>query len=99
MVSFASCLTLKKLAVTYLVVKKYFRLPDGGMTGEGYAVNNNYQTLPKLYFGTISSISNRYGTATFTMSSLETAISEIITASQPSLLATLDYMSDYGTGE
>ena len=89
---------VRTLAGNKNIQKVYFRLPDGGMYGDGYDVTGS-QSLLKLYFGSISSISNTYGTAAFSLSDLVTAIGQIITIRAPASLSTLDYMSDYGTGD
>jgi hypothetical protein len=66
--------------------------------GSGYAITG-YESLRSLYFGSISSITNQPKTATFTLATLKQALSEIITARQPSRVRTLDYMSDYDAGD
>ncbi|KAM0752192.1 hypothetical protein T439DRAFT_312308 [Meredithblackwellia eburnea MCA 4105] len=78
--------------------KVWFRLPDGDVDGSGYA-STNYQTLRELYFGSITSISSTDGTSSFTLATLQTAISEILTARQPSRVRTLDYLSDFDGGD
>ncbi|BGP43897.1 hypothetical protein JCM10449v2_007954 [Rhodotorula kratochvilovae] len=78
--------------------KVYFRLPDGGWDTGGF-VNTQWQTLRGLYFGTISSITNQPGDATFTLNTLKQAIGQILAARQPNRVRTLDYLSDYGGGD
>ena len=80
------------------VQRVWLRLPDGNMDGTGFSRNGG-QSLLKLYYGSINSISNRYGTATFSMVDLITALTQIIVARAPATIATLDYLSDYGIGD
>ena len=61
--------------------------------------STGYQSLRNLYFGSISSIRNQPGTATFTLSSLKRALGEILTARQPSWVRTLDNLSDFDAGD
>ncbi|KPV72998.1 uncharacterized protein RHOBADRAFT_1704, partial [Rhodotorula graminis WP1] len=76
----------------------FFRLPDGGWDTGGFAATS-FQTLRGLYFGSISSITNQPGDATYTLTTLKQAISQIIAARQPSRVRTLDYLSDFGGGD
>ncbi|GAA5913245.1 hypothetical protein JCM8208_003245 [Rhodotorula glutinis] len=76
----------------------FFRLPDGGWDTGGFA-STGFQTLRKLYFGSISTITNQPGDATYTLATLKQAISQIIAARQPSRVRTLDYLSDFGGGD
>ncbi|KAM0756053.1 hypothetical protein T439DRAFT_283260, partial [Meredithblackwellia eburnea MCA 4105] len=80
------------------VQKVWFRLPDGDVDGTGYAPTG-YETLRELYFGSISQITNVPGTSTYTLATLKLAISQILTARQPTIVRTLDYMSDYDAGD
>lgn len=80
------------------VQKVWFRLPDGDVDGTGYAATG-YQTLRELYFGSISSITNQPGYSTYTMSTLQLALSQILTARQPTIVRTLDYLSQYDGGD
>lgn len=76
----------------------WFRLPDGDVDGTGYSATG-YETLRELWFGSISSITTQPGTATFTLATLSQAISQILSARQPSFLRTLDYLSQYDAGD
>jgi len=51
------------------------------------------------YFGSISSIRNTPGTASFTLATLKQAITEIITARSPNQVRTLDYLSEFDCGD
>ncbi|GAA5869289.1 hypothetical protein JCM8547_005186 [Rhodosporidiobolus lusitaniae] len=89
---------VKTLVSKPQIQKMFFRLPDGQIEGEGVAVTG-YQSLRRLYFGTISSISSIDGVSSFTLSNLRTAIAQIITARQPTVVRSLDHLSDYDSGD
>ncbi|GAA5839874.1 hypothetical protein JCM9279_005192 [Rhodotorula babjevae] len=76
----------------------FFRLPDGGWDTGGFSATG-FQTLRGLYFGSISSITNQPGDATYTLATLKQAISQILAARQPARVRTLDYLSDFGGGD
>lgn len=59
----------------------------------------SYQTLRGLYFGTISSITNQPGDATYTLATLKQAVSQILAARQPARVRTLDHLSDFDGGD
>lgn len=80
------------------VQKVFFRLPDGNLAGQGYAVTG-YQSLRSLYFGTIPSISSISGDATYTLATLKQAIGQILTARKPVNIRTQDYLSAYDGGD
>ncbi|KAM0751772.1 hypothetical protein T439DRAFT_313138 [Meredithblackwellia eburnea MCA 4105] len=90
--------TIRTLVGAPQIQKVWFRLPDGDVDGSGYAATG-YETLRELYFGSIQSITNQPGTATYTLATLKLAISQILTARQPSFVRTLDYLSDYDAGD
>jgi hypothetical protein len=64
------------------------------MQGQGFGVNGG-QSLIKAYSGSSSTITNRYGD-TWAFSDLMSALSTIIGNRQADVVATLDYLSDYG---
>ena len=68
------------------------------MDGSGYGVTG-YQSLRALYFGNLGSITAQDGSATWTMSSLKTALGQIIQARKPANIRTLDHLSDYDAGD
>ena len=57
------------------------------------------QSLEKLYFGTLGSVSNLLGTATYTKATLMQALKEILIARAPINVRTLNYLSDYDSGD
>ncbi|GFZ52423.1 LOW QUALITY PROTEIN: hypothetical protein JCM24511_10196 [Saitozyma sp. JCM 24511] len=70
----------------------FIRLPDGGVGGNGFPATG-------LYFGQIHSIDSIDGEATFTVSSLREALSQILVARAPQNVRTLDYLSDFDCGD
>ncbi|GEM11351.1 hypothetical protein Rt10032_c14g5368 [Rhodotorula toruloides] len=89
---------IRTLEATPNVQKVFFRLPDGNLAGQGYAVTG-YESLRSLYFGTIPTISSISGDATYTLATLKQAIGQILTARQPTYLRTQDYLSAYDGGD
>ncbi|KAL8280797.1 hypothetical protein RQP46_006801 [Phenoliferia psychrophenolica] len=90
--------TVRTLVDAPHIQKVWFRLPDGGINGLGNAATG-YQSLRELYFGSISSITSQPGTSTFTLATLKTAVGQILTARQPVNVRTLDYLSDFDSGD
>ncbi|GAA5837713.1 hypothetical protein JCM11251_002303 [Rhodosporidiobolus azoricus] len=80
------------------VQRVFFRLPDGQMDGSGISATG-FQSLRKLYFGSISTINSIDGRATFSLATLRQALGQILTARAPNTIRTLDYMSDYDSGD
>ncbi|ORY58336.1 hypothetical protein BCR35DRAFT_271227, partial [Leucosporidium creatinivorum] len=80
------------------IQKVWVRLGDGGVDGSGYAVTG-YMSLRDLWFGVIGSITNQPGTATYTLATLQQAVSEILLARQPDNVRSLDHLSDYDAGD
>lgn len=89
---------VRTLAARPNVQKVFFRLPDGNLEGQGYAVTG-YESLRSLYFGTIPSITTLPGDATYTLATLKQAIGEILAARQPAYIRTQDYLSAYDGGD
>ncbi|GJN94214.1 hypothetical protein Rhopal_007288-T1 [Rhodotorula paludigena] len=89
---------IRTLVAAPQVQKVYFRLPDGNMDGSGFSATG-FQSIRSLYFGTIPSITNLPGDATFTRDTLKEAIAQILAARQPDRVRTLDHLSDYSAGD
>lgn len=89
---------IRTLVAAPQVQKVYFRLPDGNMDGSGFSATG-FQSIRSLYFGTIPSITNLPGDATFTLDTLKEAIAQILAARQPDRVRTLDHLSDYSAGD
>ncbi|GAA5884256.1 hypothetical protein JCM6882_002197 [Rhodosporidiobolus microsporus] len=89
---------VRTLVAAPQVQRVFFRLPDGQMDGSGVAVTG-YQSLRKLYFGSISTIDSIDGEATFSLATLREALGQILTARAPDTVRTLDHLSDYDSGD
>jgi len=81
----------------------FFHLPDGNLAGQGFKATN-YQSLHKLYTGTIPNIVSVYKQSTYTSAQLVSAIQSIISFYKPNQIwtqssyvdASADH-SDHGT--
>jgi hypothetical protein len=91
-------LLIRTLVGAPQIQKAFVRLPDGAVDGNGYAVTG-YSSLRDLWFGVIGSITNQPGTATYTLATLQQAMSEILIARQPANIRSLDHLSDFDAGD
>jgi LmbE family N-acetylglucosaminyl deacetylase len=73
----------------------FMRLPDGGQDGSGNA-NNNYESLQKLYQGTISVIHAVDGSTSYTGNDLIASLTELMTVMQPQTIRAQDYLGVFG---
>ncbi|GAA5983759.1 hypothetical protein JCM11641_001748 [Rhodosporidiobolus odoratus] len=89
---------VKTLVAKPHVQRVFFRLPDGQLDGGGDAATG-YQSLQRIYFGYIPSITSLDGKASFSLSTLKEAIGQIMTARNPDSVRTLDHLSDYDSGD
>lgn len=90
---------VRTLTAAPQIQKVWFRLPDGGFPlGAGFSLTGG-QSLELLYFGSIPTLTNILGTATFTRATLSSAIQGILLARQPARVRTLNYLSDYNSGD
>lgn len=76
----------------------FFCNRQGYPNGAGYSITGS-QSLELLYFGAISSVNNIAGTSTYTKASLTQAIQQILLARMPNNVRTLNYLSDYDSGD
>ena len=76
----------------------FMHLPDGNPNGTGYASTNN-TSLQMLWQGAISNITAVDGSSSYTRSSLISTLTALISAFQPSVLNTQDYVGTYGDGD
>lgn len=90
-------IVLRTLRVAPQVQNLYFRLPDGNVDGSGYG--NGNPSLINLYLGYITSLDSIDGSATYSLAALSSAIGSLISGAQPVNVLTLDYLSDYGSGD
>jgi LmbE family N-acetylglucosaminyl deacetylase len=77
----------------------FMRLPDGGYPdGDGTALYG-YQSLKKLWQGTISSIEAVDGSTSYTRSDLITTLGALMTSYAPRWISTQDYVGTFGDGD
>ena len=76
----------------------FMRLPDGNLDGSGFP-SNNYQSLQDLWTGTIPTIDAVDKSSSYTKSSLEAVLVDLMTAFQPGQINTQDYVGTYGDGD
>jgi protein-S-isoprenylcysteine O-methyltransferase Ste14 len=65
----------------------FMHLPDGGLQGQGFA-STHFQTIDKLYSGSISNITTVDGQSVYTVSSLESALTNLMLYFGPSEIRT-----------
>ena len=85
-------LTVRALVGAPDVTIAFLRLPDGFPSGSGSSTYSA-QSLLKLWNGAISSIRAVDGSETYTRSTLIDTIAAMMTAYQPSIIRTQDYVS------
>lgn len=73
----------------------FLRLPDGSFDGSGFT-SRGYQTLQKLWVGTISSITSNDGSNTYTKQGLTDALLALMNNETPSVINTQDYVGSFG---
>jgi len=74
----------------------FLRLPEGaGTAGDGSALYG-YQSIKKLWDGTISSTTTVDGTATYTLQGLQDTLLALMVAAQPTRIGTHDYAGSVG---
>ena len=76
----------------------FMHLPDGNVDGSGFA-STNYQSLQKLWTGTISTIDAVDGSSSYTKSSLISTLTSLMSGFQPGSIRTQDYVGTYGDGD
>jgi len=76
----------------------FMRLPDGNRTGTGMA-EHNFESLMRLWNGSIASIHAVDGSATYTAASLCRAMTRLMTAFEATTVRTLDWSIAFGTGD
>jgi PKD repeat protein/LmbE family N-acetylglucosaminyl deacetylase len=76
----------------------FMRLPDGNLDGSGFATYGN-ESLQKLWTGAIADMHAVDGTSSYTKTGLISALAQLLTAYQPDLIATQDYVGRFGDGD
>jgi LmbE family N-acetylglucosaminyl deacetylase len=76
----------------------FMRLPDGSTDGSGWA-DTSYQSLKKLWTGSISTIGTLDRTGSYTKQSLTDTLAAMITSYHPNVIWTQDYRGQYENGD
>ena len=76
----------------------FMRLPDGNRAGTGMPVHH-FESLMRLWNGTITSIHAVDGSATYTRASLRDTLTALMCAFAPTSVRTLDWTIPFGTGD
>jgi len=76
----------------------FMRLPDGNMDGSGFP-GTGFESLQKLFTGTIATIHTVDGTSSYSKASLESTLLGLMNSFQPDSINTLDYVGSYGDGD
>ena len=76
----------------------FMRLPDGNIDGSGFA-STGFTSLQKLYPGSIPQMTADDGSSSYTLRSLITTLSSLMTSFQPNIIRTQDYVGTYGDGD
>ena len=76
----------------------FMRLPDGNVDGSGFAAQS-YESLQKLYTGAIPQMTTVDGSSSYTLGSLISTLSSLVTSFTPDTIWTQDYAGSYGDGD
>lgn len=76
----------------------YMRLPDGNLTGTGFA-STGQESLQRLWQQMIPAISAVNGSSSYTQSSLIATLASLMTAFGPAQILTQDFVGTYGCGD
>jgi uncharacterized repeat protein (TIGR01451 family) len=76
----------------------FVRLPNAQSAGPGYASHNG-ETLQGLWEGSISQMSTVDGASSYTKAGLTAALTVLMTALQPDIIRTQDYVGTIGDGD
>jgi hypothetical protein len=85
--------TLTNAPKTSLV---FMRLPDGNYDGAGFA-SNNFESLQKLWQGTIPSMTTVDGTSTYTKTQLISTLAALMDKYQPDIVRTQNFIDGYNS--
>lgn len=73
----------------------FLRLPDGNLDGNGFSPA--YESLPRLWYGNVSSISAIDSTANYTKQQLIDTLHSLMAVYAPNIIRTLNYQDAYET--
>ena len=76
----------------------FLRLPNANTDGSGYS-QTNFETLQGLWEGTIPQIHAVDGTSAYTKASLTATLTALMSAFQPDIIRTQDYLGDFADGD
>jgi LmbE family N-acetylglucosaminyl deacetylase len=76
----------------------FMRLPDGNVDGSGFA-SQGYESLQKLWQGTISTIDAVDGSSSYTTSDLTSTLSTLLQSAGADRILTQDFVGSYGDGD
>lgn len=89
-------LTVSTLLNNPTISLVFFRLPDGNTDGSGFS-NNNYQSLQKLWTGSIGTIAAIDGSSTYTKTDLISTLTAVLNVFLPEVIRTQDYKDTINT--
>jgi LmbE family N-acetylglucosaminyl deacetylase len=89
---------LQTLASRATVSLVFLRLADGQGGGEGSS-NNNFESLKKLFEGTISTIRAKDGTTSYSKSGLVSALADLINSFAPNTVRAQNFNGAFGDGD
>ncbi len=91
-------LALATLTRSTRITFLFMRLPDGNGDGSGFA-STNYESLQKLWTGSISVMHAIDGSTSYTKQDLINTLAGIMGSYQPNVIRTQDYVGTYGNGD
>jgi LmbE family N-acetylglucosaminyl deacetylase len=91
-------LALATLAGTTNISLVFMRLPDGWMDGSGGS-RYGFQSLQKLYQGTINRITANDRSSSYTLPALQGTLLALMNDYRPNRIATLDFAGAYSDGD
>ncbi|MBO0729869.1 MAG: PIG-L family deacetylase, partial [Acidimicrobiaceae bacterium] len=76
----------------------FMRLPDGNVDGSGFNLQG-FQSLEKLYTGAIPQMTADDGSTSYTLGTLISTLSSLVTSFSPDTIWTQDYAGSFGDGD
>lgn len=76
----------------------FMQLPDGNLDGSGFS-SNNFESLQKLWTGTISTIHAVDGSTSYTKASLTKTLTSLMSSFRPDQINTQNYVDYYNDGD
>ncbi|MET3204618.1 UNVERIFIED_ORG: putative naringenin-chalcone synthase [Arthrobacter sp. UYEF13] len=91
-------ITVATLSGSANISLAFMRLPDGFPDGRGGS-SNGYQSLQKLYSGSISTITAVDNSSSYTLPTIQDTLLALMNSYRPNQIVTLDYAGSYGDGD